>query len=495
MNETMVLPAIVNPLNDQNYADLEDELFPPAPYAPPSKPKPRRNWLFLSGIAAALVCAVGFTAYVMVALKQPNPAISVARTSLPEATTLPVKLPPPVATLEVASSPVWATDYTPPADGNFEAGRSLSLVTGAVQFRLQGGGRLVVEGPANLEFVSATRLVLHRGKLVALVPGGGLVVVCPTGAVTDLGTEFGVEVHVGGGTEVAVFQGSVAATISNTSSTQNSEPTLLRGGQAAIISDKKIDLQPEGAIKQRYLCNLENEHVASLDVTDLVSGGDGTTHRRGIAVDSMTGAIGDLPPHGNRYGDGTYHRILGYPVLDGTFIPDGTIDQMIVDSAGDRCKFITATKETHNLIETGGRIRWNDDAGISTSLGGVDYSTPGHGIICTHCNNALTFDLDAVRRLYPDRRITSFRCQVGNSYINHWRGAQKTNPLTGAFVLINGKPRFSQPRFSNQDGPFSVNLPLAASDRFLTLAATDANTDIDQDWVLWVDAQLDLAAK
>ena len=346
----------------------------------------------------------------------------------------------------------------------------------------------MVEGPASIQFLSNYELAMSQGKIVALVPGGGLVVRCPTGTVKDLGTEFGVDIHSGGGAEVAVFQGSVAASLA---STQSTGATILTVGQAAVIAREAISRSAVGAIPQRYICNLQNADVSSLDVVDLISGGDGTTQRRGIAIDSTTGEIGNLPPRGNRTSDGKYHRIQGYPVLDGTFIPSGLAGEMKVDSGGHQFHFVTSNA-THNLIETGGTIQWNDPAGISTMLSGVDYSKNGHGIICTHSNNGLTMDLDGVRRLYPDRQIASFHCRVGNSYVNGWRQAQKLNPVSGVFMLVNGKTRFEKPRFTNQDGSFVIDFPISADDRFLTFVATDANTDIDQQWILWADPRLSL---
>jgi hypothetical protein len=130
---------------------------------------------------------------------------------------------------------------------------------------------------------------------------------------------------------------------------------------------------------------------------------------------------------------------------------------------------------------------------ISTVLGGVDCAAAGHSIICTHSNNGLTLDLNAVRRLYPDRSIVRFHCKYGNSFINGWPGALRINPVARAFVLVDGVSRYRNESFTNQAGAIPVDLQIRNADRYLTIAATDDGKDIDRDWILWTDAQLDLS--
>jgi hypothetical protein len=46
-------------------------------------------------------------------------------------------------------------------------------------------------------------------------------------------------------------------------------------------------------------------------------------------------------------------------------------------------------------------------------LGGVDYSSPGHGMIALHTNKGITFDLDAIRRANPGYKLLRFRAVAG----------------------------------------------------------------------------------
>jgi hypothetical protein len=519
MGETMVMPAMTESADDESIAEEEPEFSPhknvvsAAPANQPLQPYQKGS------IAAAVLLSVGLllhflwpsaprtaqSARVPVAMEASQPiAQPAAKPIVGSPTTEPtaiVQIAPAapriaVATLDLTAAAVWQNNAGPPRDAKFIAGETLNLISGVVQLHLKEGGRLVVEGPAEVRFVSATEIALTRGRLVAKIPGGGLLVKCPTGSVTDLGTEFGVAVTPDGKTDVAVLEGKVSATLSSADLTQPPKPLVMTVGQAAIMSDKALTIDPEGAIPQQFIRKLQNVDVNSLDVTDLVSGGDGTSRRRGLAIDSLSGQIGKMSPVAMRTGDHQYHKSSGFPVVDGAFVPDGSKGAMTVDSAGHQFQFQSTTDFTYNYIWTGGKIPWTDDQGICTVMDDkVDYAADDHAIICTHSNNGLTLDLDAIRRLYPDRSLARFHCRFANTYVNGWYGALKVNPVAGAFVLVDGQCRYEKPHFTNQDGSFLVDLPLSKSDHFLTLACTDAGTDVDHAWILWADPTIDLSGQ
>jgi len=103
---------------------------------------------------------------------------------------------------------------TPLAEGaQLVAGKRIDFQAGLVEFELAGRGRMVVEGPATLEFPEAGRAVLRRGRLVmrATPAGHGFTIETPRGEVIDLGTEFGVSVSQDGEVETHVFEGEVEA--------------------------------------------------------------------------------------------------------------------------------------------------------------------------------------------------------------------------------------------------------------------------------------------
>jgi hypothetical protein len=165
---------------------------------------------------------------------------------------------------------------------------------------------------------------------------------------------------------------------------------------------------------------------------------------------------------------------------------------MVVDSSGDSFNFAPAGNRGWGRISAGRRPTF-----IYGTIAGVDYNTSDHAIIFIHANGGLTLDLDAVRRMYPDRELSGFHCGVGNSYLpkSKTSGAMEKLPVATADVLINGALRYQKQEFTSRDGRLAIDLPLTRNDRFLTLVSTDAGKGNDHDWILWVDAKLDLSAK
>jgi hypothetical protein len=486
MNEMMMMPALTE-AGCREFGPAEDPPTAPSMPVRPRQAPQRSPNLRKAAVAAAITVALGLAAHF-------GPLMSAKTYPAAYGEALPaLRARHFVATYELGAKPVWGR--RPPHGGRYMAGETLELRGGAVQLRLANNAKLSVEGPATVRFIGDGDVRLIAGRAVANCPGGGLVIRCPNGNVTDLGTEFGVAVDPELGTsDVEVFEGHVSAALATDARSGQVQPTVLKAGQAVVMSADAITATPSGASQQHFIRNLANEHVTSLDLPDLISGGDGTTHRRGTGIDATTGRIGVDPPVASRTGDGAYHRVTGFPVVDGAFVPDGTSGPMTVDSAGHQFKFIPTSRISYNQIWTGGTIPWPDHTGISYMIGGVDYSTKEHSILCTHSNNAVTLDLNALRRMYPDRAVVRFRSGFANSYINGWHGAAKVDPVTSVLVLVDGVARYENPHFTNRDGLLTVDVRLAESDRFLTLACTDAGTEIDRGWLLWTDAKIELAA-
>lgn len=90
---------------------------------------------------------------------------------------------------------------------------SVQLGSGTTTLELPDIGSVVVEGPADFQLLGPMRARLNKGRIKVHVkkPSGyGFVVETPDGEVTDLGTEFGLDVaNQAGGTGLVVFQGSV----------------------------------------------------------------------------------------------------------------------------------------------------------------------------------------------------------------------------------------------------------------------------------------------
>lgn len=87
----------------------------------------------------------------------------------------------------------------------------LGLKSGLAQIEFYSGASVVLEGPAELEFISADQCFCRNGKMRVVVPQAaqGFTVLSPEIEVVDLGTEFGVAVTPLVQTQVHVFDGKV----------------------------------------------------------------------------------------------------------------------------------------------------------------------------------------------------------------------------------------------------------------------------------------------
>jgi hypothetical protein len=190
--------------------------------------------------------------------------------------------PQEVAWLVNAQNCQWAEDTEP--TGTMRAGTVLRINRGLAEIQFRSGARVVLEGPASLELLSANGARLLRGKLSAKVPepAVGFEVLSPQGKVVDLGTEFGVSVGDDGATDVRVFAGQVKASAGG-------EPVSLRANQSARLDGAGVTVQPGGSdfvraivpppvIVPRELV-LDFRHPAPNTLHDADGRGIGLTHR------------------------------------------------------------------------------------------------------------------------------------------------------------------------------------------------------------------------
>ncbi len=120
--------------------------------------------------------------------------------------------PANVAWLVNAQDCRWAgQDQKPSRD--MQPGKVLRLERGLAEIEFDRGARVILQGPAGLELISASSVKLHYGTMTARVPipARGFSVLTLGGNVVDLGTEFGLSVDDGGTTTVRVFKGEVEA--------------------------------------------------------------------------------------------------------------------------------------------------------------------------------------------------------------------------------------------------------------------------------------------
>lgn len=501
LSDAMVLPAIVDDGGD----DEVDEGTSARPvYTPPSWTSARdhtRRWL-RGGIAAAIgLVVVGgamwFSRTPQVAVVDPRTAPS---SPLPlvdteiAPPTRPAMVNPPTAPAPAAIAGTvvdlldvrWesGSKLQPRVGQRIEVGQSFALASGIVRVRMEGDAEVVIEGPAEITLKDGNAVSLARGQVAArLRPGAsGFVVITPAGEVTDLGTEFGVAVAPDTAqTDVHVFSGSVRVASGNIAL-----PLTLAAGDAAVVRDGAVTVIVDGIQPQRFVRDLDRE-ARSLELADLMSGGDGLTGRRGGVIDPVNGNFGraGVMELGDELkSSGGYQRVPALRVVDGVFMPGRNKDEQVT-SAGDAFAFPRTDPATTVRICAGGKLpHLKNGTFVITQLAGVDYAAKGRSFVFAHPSVGITFDLAAIRRLHPRTQLSRFRCVVGNSISTRMNKA-------GAFVLVDGKARFSQERFT-PDQTFDVDFEIGPNDRFLTLASVDGGDGMNSDQVLFADAVIDV---
>jgi hypothetical protein len=102
-----------------------------------------------------------------------------------------------------------------PSEGDVLAAGRFRLVSGRATLSMLTGVVLDVEGPADFELVASDRVLCRRGRIRARVPAGaeGFLVLGPSSAVIDLGTEFGLNVGTDGKMRGQIFKGKLEAAL------------------------------------------------------------------------------------------------------------------------------------------------------------------------------------------------------------------------------------------------------------------------------------------
>jgi hypothetical protein len=114
--------------------------------------------------------------------------------------------------------------------------------------------------------------------------------------VTDLGTEFGVEVDQQGGTISHVFRGSVRVQRFSDAGTPQDAGRILHQNELARV-ERSGDPSGGGRIvvagacgeTARFIRELPGRTIKILDLVDVVAGGDGFSGRRNRGIDPTTG--------------------------------------------------------------------------------------------------------------------------------------------------------------------------------------------------------------
>jgi len=411
----------------------------------------------------------------------------------------------PVAIVTDLSSADWDASLSPEIGTQVPRG-TMRLNAGRAQMMFNSGAVVDVIGPAEFELLGESGATLKRGKMMAWVPprAQGFTVDVPGMKLVDLGTQFGVHVLANDVVEVHVLQGVIEA-----------HPQLGVGGaapkamelteQQAIRFDTRTGIVEKVAIER---VRFNRRPVVSgtatvVDLLDVIAWGDGSGEAHSRGVEPHTGEKATKWYHDyDVTGTPVYKRIDWSDVIDGVFVPDK--GDVTLNSAGDRFdgfpntdrKFISPIW-THRPRKDVGDVpidfkslpqekrNWIREAGPSTR-----YNPEGRGMLALHANAGVTFDLDVVRKRYPDHRIVRFHATTGN--IQGPGGGSRSPQLADVWVFTGGELRFNRNRINSNHGTFEVDIEIRPDTRFLTLVATDSSNGYNNDQIVFGDPVIEL---
>ena len=304
-----------------------------------------------------------------------------------------------------------------------------------------------------------------------------------------------------GHTTSHVFRGSVRLQVASADGKTEGVAQVLHENESARVENRGnrsggnriVMLGPSAKPASFVRRDSQTNRSKIFDLVDVVAGGDGFSGRRGRGIAPDNGRVildaKPDPKYAWLVGDGKYHRVEGLPFVDGVFIPDGSHGPVQTDSAGHSCDLFEATSNRTSGYVWAGAIPTGGTVTIPTTLGGVDYSAPPHGLLFLHANKGVTFDLGAVRKANPNYKLLRFRAVAGNMETF----SEKGEPVSAdVWVIVDGQSRFRRREINRFNGAMSVNIAIAEHDRFLTLAATDGGNDIIADWIMFGDPQLEM---
>jgi hypothetical protein len=406
-----------------------------------------------------------------------------------------------VATVHHSTDVRWLPTAKPRSDvASIRAGEPLKIKSGTMELELNTGAKLVIEGPADWSVEGNNSVSLRAGKLLARIPQQaiGFIVETPTAKIVDLGTEFGVEVNSSGTTEVNVLKGAVEVNPSNSRSgtSKSLEKKLLVAGQAVRVNHAGVsEVVASSNSAKDALRQDEGRDVTTVDLVDIVAGGDGRGHARDRGISPHDGRIIYVPD--KNYGSFAQLSSTGYqhvndrPLIDGVSIPNPSKGAVQLTSAGHTFdRFPKTNGETWGPIWAAGSVPDARPPIFRTTFDGkLDYGVAPHGAIALHANKLITFDLEAIRRAHPKQRLVRFRSVVG---LTKPADRQNESGLADSWVFIDGQMRHNRQAINSSHGPQTVELALHSSNRFLTLVATDAGNHTHYDWILFGDPCIDV---
>lgn len=202
------------------------------------RPRSSQGLIYAGVAAAAALLVIAFRTLAPPPAPTPSPAPAppavIAQT--PPTAAEPHAAPPVIAQIANSYNAVMSRDDSPLAVGAKLQPGSVLIERGVAEMRFASGVTIVIEGPSEIELLTADRAKLVRGKGVVRVPpqAVGFTLQSDAAAFVDLGTEFAVEVDEPGQASIHVLDGEVAF-VAGTGG--NPSRTLQRGAATQVNAD------------------------------------------------------------------------------------------------------------------------------------------------------------------------------------------------------------------------------------------------------------------
>jgi hypothetical protein len=422
-----------------------------------------------------------------------------------------------VATLADTLNAQWAESSAPTMGKNIRLMTNhtlLMLRKGYAEIVFDNNSKVVIEGPAEFQVLSYDQIKLNYGRLYATVPNEslGFIVSTPNSKIIDLGTEFGVQADISGTTELHVVKGKTSL-ISGPE--DNKYNVLVTAGSAKRVTSNLPESVDIACNNKMFVRQFDSQRQfvwrgqKQMSLADIVGGGSG--FGGGVlntGIDLSSGSIvAALQNDGTFPGPSGYRSVAGNSCIDGVFVP-GIIDgkTQIVSDGSLAVQFPKTSGLVWGYIFNGATHQGTTTPWHSLQLNGTVCGTPDNPAITIHSNQGVTFDLSKIRESIPGLTINAFHSLVGVSETvqsalqNEQNDAALNIPeikkvfdaqrsKVEFWVFVDGRQVFHK-ELSSADEAESLQIPITAGDRFLTLAVTESDDGDSYDWALFARPEL-----
>lgn len=396
-----------------------------------------------------------------------------------------------VAVLSDNINAKWADTKSQLVNGDafVTSARRWLLREGYAELLFENNTRVTLEGPSEFQILTGDQIRLNYGRLYAVVPQEaiGFMVKTPSAQIVDLGTEFGVDTNFQGDTSVHVTAGRTMMIAGDQSNKLSVE---IGKGDAKRIAAGSLAVSDVAYHDQLFVRDIDSANQViwngqtTISLADIVGGGNGFgTGTLNAGVDATTGKmVRQLPSQVVQLGGAGYRKVDKSPFIDGVFIPGRDEGLTPITADGSVAVEFPGTSGNYwGYIFNGAYHDGEEVVKHNLKMNGTVYGLPDTPAITIHSNQGITFDLSKVRRNVPVGRISQFRSLIGISetvktYIDH--------SAVVFWVFVDGREVCRQ-KMSSSDQPTQLNIPIAAADRFLTLAVTESDDTWGHDWALF----------